>query len=68
MFECIYLFLIDDVEYDAETIPENVDLNEHDLFPHKDPSLNVFDAFNFYFGAEGIDKESLYERETRKIH
>jgi hypothetical protein len=65
MFEFIKKFLIDDVEYDAETIPEKVDLNENDLFPHKDATLNVFENFNYYFGAEGVDKESLFEWETR---
>ena len=64
IFTFIKKFLIDDLEYDAEEIPHKVDLNEHDLFPHKDETLNVFENFNFYFGAEGINKNSLFEWET----
>ena len=64
IFEFVKKFLIDDLEYDAEAIPEKVDLNEHDLFPVKDQTLNVFESFNFYFGADGILKDSLFEWET----
>lgn len=64
MFEFIKKFLVDEVEYDAEEIPEKVDLNENDLFPHKDPTLNIFENFNFYFGADGINKTTLFEWET----
>lgn len=64
IFEFVKKFLIDDLEYDAETIPEKVDLNENDLFPVKDETLNVFESFNFYFGADGILKDSLFEWET----
>jgi len=64
IFDFVHKFLIDDLEYDAEQIPEKVDLNENNLFPNKDQTLNVFETFNIYFGAEGISKDSLFEWET----
>ena len=64
IFDFIKKFLIDDLEYGAEEIPNKVDLNENDLFPHKDETLNVFTNFNFYFGSEGITKTSLFDWET----
>ena len=64
IFDFVKKFLIDDLEYDAEQIPEKVDLNENDIFQAKDETLNVFESFNVYFGGDGISKDSLFEWET----
>lgn len=64
MFENVKKFLIDDLEYGAEKIPEDVDLDERKIFKPKKKVLDVFANFNYYFGAEGVHKNSLFEYET----
>lgn len=64
IFDFIKKFLIDDLNFDASEIPEKVDMKESDLFNSKRLYENVFEDFNYYFGAEGINKDSLFEWET----
>ena len=64
MFNFIKKFLIDDLEYDAEGIPDDIELDERKIFRPKKKVLDVFGNFNYYFGAEGIHKNALFEFET----
>lgn len=64
IFGKIKRFLVDDLEMDAKEIPEEVDMNENDMFKGKMEGMELFNRFNYYFAGEGIRRRALVEWET----